>query len=133
MNRKDHFLLTLPWAYIFFRLKYTKIQAIILAILCAYLTFLPDLDLVLGIKHRTITHSLLIVLLFFILYYLTKFFFFEVLALAFLFHIIEDSFTSMGIKLYPLNYRIRLGKTGYWINVASIISLLLFIWLALNY
>ena len=63
----------------------------------------PDWDFRLGLKHRTITHSLLLL---FLSSFLIAYFSINIAAvwfLSYLLHLIADSFTKMGVPfLYPL-------------------------------
>ena len=118
MSRKGHFLFSLLLAYIFFRIQYNKAIALILAIIAAYFSSLPDLDLVLGIKHRTITHSLIFSLIPLILanfinnIYISLIL--KIIGIAIFTHLIGDSFTTMGVMpFYPFSkYKIRLSKSN---------------------
>lgn len=76
----------------------------------------PDWDFRLGLKHRTITHSLLLL---FLSSFLIAYFSINIAAvwfLSYLLHLIADSFTKMGVPfLYPLKkerYGFKLIKTG---------------------
>ena len=76
----------------------------------------PDWDFILGLKHRTITHSLLLL---FISSFLVSLFNVNISLIWFIsyfLHLIADSFTKMGVPfLYPLikdRYGLKLIKTG---------------------
>ena len=112
MTRKTHIAIgiaaTIPL------LKYTSIDFFgVVGIIGATA---PDIDLKLGIKHRTITHSLL----FLFLSSLFIFLFSKSIAIVWfinvLLHLIADSFTKMGIAwLYPFKrkyYGYKLIRTG---------------------
>lgn len=88
----------------------------------------PDIDLKLGIKHRTITHSILLLLL---TSMMISFFRKDVALVWFvnyLLHLIADSFTKSGVPfLYPFSkrkYGARLIRTGgsidYFVTIVCI-------------
>jgi inner membrane protein len=80
---------------------------------------LPDFDLLVGIKHRTITHSLpcLIVLTF-----LLKLFYPAGLlpfVIGYSSHLVADSFTKSGVPLlYPIKYSfgVKILTTNSWVE-----------------
>ena len=76
----------------------------------------PDWDFILGLKHRTITHSLLLL---FISSFLVSLFNVNISIIWFIsyfLHLIADSFTKMGVPfLYPFkkeNFGFKLIRTG---------------------
>jgi len=76
----------------------------------------PDMDIKLGIKHRTITHSLL--MLFFTSFLINKINgdIAIIWFISFLSHLILDSFTKSGVKFfYPCkkSYGLKICKTGF--------------------
>jgi len=77
---------------------------------------LADYDLILGIKHRTITHSLLTLILATITVMLFNFNIGLVFGYNYSIHLILDSFTKMGVPfLYPFKkkyYGLKLIRTG---------------------
>jgi inner membrane protein len=77
---------------------------------------MPDYDLKLGIKHRTITHSLLVLFLATITVMLFNFSLGLIFGLNYLIHLLLDSCTKTGTPfLYPFNkkyYGPKLIKTG---------------------
>lgn len=77
---------------------------------------LPDIDIILKIKHRTITHSLLALLVSTVVVMALNFSIGVIFGLNYLIHLILDSFTNMGIPLlYPYlkkRYGPRLILTG---------------------
>ncbi len=86
----------------------------------------PDWDLKLGIKHRTITHSIFFPIL---ISFITSFFslgFSYVFLATYLSHILLDSFTIMGVPLfYPIikdKYGLRVIKTGSATDMGICIS-----------
>lgn len=89
---------------------------------------LADWDIKLGIKHRTITHSLIALLITTAPVMLFNFDIGIIFGFNFLMHLILDSFTKMGVPfLYPFNkryYGMRIVKTGgitdYSITLMSI-------------
>jgi membrane-bound metal-dependent hydrolase YbcI (DUF457 family) len=89
---------------------------------------LPDVDLRVGIPHRTYTHNILIPLgMFFINH--SQFVF--GLALAYLFHILADCLTVMGVPiLYPLFAKrlvirgpVHTGGISEWVATIAILFL----------
>jgi len=77
---------------------------------------IADWDLLLGIKHRTITHSLLALILVTIATMLLNLNIGIVIGVNYFIHLILDSFTKTGTPfLYPFNkkyYGLKLIKTG---------------------
>lgn len=77
---------------------------------------MPDWDLKLGIKHRTITHTLLALFLVTIIIMLFNFDIGLVFGINYLLHLLLDSCTKTGVPfLYPFNkkyYGLRIIKTG---------------------
>lgn len=77
---------------------------------------LPDIDIRLGIEHRTITHSFIALFLSTMIVMLCNFNIGLVFGLSYLTHLLLDSFTKMGVPfLYPFNkeyYGLKLIKTG---------------------
>lgn len=76
----------------------------------------PDWDFLLGLKHRTVTHSLLLL---FISSFLISIYDVNISLIWFIsyfLHLIADSFTKMGVPfLYPFvkkNYGFKLIRTG---------------------
>lgn len=87
-----------------------------ISILGAIGAMAPDWDFLLGLKHRTVTHSLLLL---FISSFLVSLFNVNISIIwfiSYLLHLIADSFTKMGVPfLYPLikkNYGFKLIRTG---------------------
>lgn len=76
----------------------------------------PDWDIILGIKHRTITHSFLALCVSTLIVILCNFNVGLVWGISYLTHLILDSFTKMGVPLfYPVKkkyYGFKLIKTG---------------------
>ena len=76
----------------------------------------PDWDMRLGIKHRTITHSLIALLISTIVIILCNFSIGLVWFISYTSHLILDSFTKMGVPLFYLSnknyYGLKLIKTG---------------------
>lgn len=76
----------------------------------------PDWDMLLGIKHRTTTHSLIALLTSTIVIMLCNFRVGLIWLISYISHLILDSFTKMGVPLfYPFNkkyYGFKLVKTG---------------------
>ena len=76
----------------------------------------PDWDFKLGLKHRTITHSLFLLFISsFVISFLSK----NIAVIwfvSYLLHLLADSFTKMGVPfLYPIvkqRYGLKLIKTG---------------------
>ncbi|PIU61177.1 hypothetical protein COS83_04740 [archaeon CG07_land_8_20_14_0_80_38_8] len=65
---------------------------------------LPDFDYLIGITHRTFTHSLLFILLISLIFYKKDKRFSTSLLIGFASHLLLDAFTTQGIMLlYPLN------------------------------
>ena len=82
-------------------------------------SIIPDWDIYLcifGMKHRTITHSLLSLIISTLFIYIFSSSIAIVFALNYLLHLILDSFTKMGVPfLYPFKntyYGAKLIKTG---------------------
>ena len=77
---------------------------------------LPDIDIRLGIKHRTITHSLLMLFISTLLFALININVGFILGLNYLIHLLLDSCTKMGVPFfYPFNkkcYGFKFLKTG---------------------
>lgn len=77
---------------------------------------LPDIDIKLGIKHRTLTHSLMTLLSSTMLILMLNKYIALVFFINFTTHLILDSFTKMGVSLfYPFNkkyYGLKLIRTG---------------------
>lgn len=77
---------------------------------------LPDIDLILGIKHRTFTHSLLALFLSTMVVMVIDFNIGIVFSISYLSHLILDSFTKMGVPwFYPFSkkyYGLKIIKTG---------------------
>lgn len=77
---------------------------------------IPDWDMLLGIKHRTITHSLIALLISSMVVIFINFGIGLVWFVSYTSHLILDSFTKMGVPLfYPRNkkyYGFKLIKTG---------------------
>lgn len=77
---------------------------------------MPDYDFKLGIKHRTITHSLLVLFLAASIIMLFNFGIGLSFGINYLIHLILDSFTKTGVPFfYPFNkkyYGLKLVKTG---------------------
>lgn len=101
----------------------TKVQPIaVVGILGA--TF-PDIDYKVGIKHRTITHSILILILSSLLVSFLNKDIALVWFVNYLSHLIADSFTKSGVPFfYPFikrKYGARLIKTGGSIDYFTII------------
>lgn len=92
---------------------------------------LPDIDLRLGIKHRTITHSLLCCLVLGIPLYALNSAIGSVFIFNYILHLILDTMTVMGVPwLYPLvkkRFSFKLCKTGgtldYLLLLLSIVAL----------
>ncbi|NFV48380.1 metal-dependent hydrolase [Clostridium botulinum] len=111
MTKKTHLCvgiaLTLPIIYTFFN------PISLLGILGS---IAPDWDLKLGIKHRTITHSLLALIISTSIIYIFSSSIAIVFALNYLLHLILDSLTKMGVPfLYPFKnryYGLKLIRTG---------------------
>ena len=76
----------------------------------------PDWDFILGIKHRTITHSTLFLLISSYLISIYNFNIGLIWLVCYLSHLIADSFTKTGTPfLYPISkkyYGLKLIKTG---------------------
>lgn len=74
-------------------------------------SILPDFDLKLKIKHRTITHWAIWPAL---LWWLVPFLFWRALALGWALHILDDCLTVEGLApFWPIRYRVRgLIRTG---------------------
>lgn len=132
------FAISLWIFYYFFNFKI--IQTILLSTLTAFFSSLPDIDikiikkikklerktlflicpltyfLKVIFKHRNITHS---IWFFGIFFYISEFFlknkylilFTKTIYLAIILHIIQDSFTKTGIKLfYPIKFKLKLAN-----------------------
>ena len=111
MTKKTHLCvgiaLTLPIVYTFFNpISFVGILG----------SIAPDWDLKLGIKHRTITHSLLSLIISTSIIYIFSSSIAIVFALNYLLHLILDSLTKMGVPfLYPFKnryYGLKLIRTG---------------------
>lgn len=94
----------------------------------------PDFDIKLGIKHRTITHSLLMLFFTSLIIKNINFNIGLIWFINYLSHLILDSLTKSGVKFfYPSkkNYGLRLFKTGdifdYIIRVVGIMLIFLII------
>lgn len=76
----------------------------------------PDWDLKLGIKHRTITHSILMLCITSLPFFVYSFNIGIIWALNYFAHLALDSLTKMGVPLlYPFNsnyYGLKKLKTG---------------------
>ena len=76
----------------------------------------PDIDLNLGIKHRTITHSILLLVISTAIVCCLNFEVGFIWSISYLLHLIADSFTKMGVAfLYPFvkrNYGPKIIRTG---------------------
>lgn len=76
----------------------------------------PDADLKFGIKHRTITHSILLLFISSAVICCINFEIGFIWFVSYLLHLIADSCTKMGVPfLYPFvkkNYGLKLIKTG---------------------
>lgn len=89
---------------------------------------LPDIDIRLGVKHRTITHSLLMLFISTLLFALININVGFIFGLNYLIHLLLDSCTKMGVPFfYPFNkkyYGPRILKTGdqmdYFISLLAI-------------
>lgn len=111
MTKKTHLCvgiaLTLPIVYTFF-------NPICLVGIVGSIA--PDIDLKIGIPHRTITHSLLSLIISTSIIYIFSSSIAIVFALNYLLHLILDSLTKMGVPfLYPFHtkyYGAKLIKTG---------------------
>jgi membrane-bound metal-dependent hydrolase YbcI (DUF457 family) len=141
MLKANHFLWTLgiaPW--IFHYLNYELALILILTLITAFLSSLPDLDLKivryfkklnyksffltypiyilvkLIFKHRTITHSLFIPLAILIYVYLVQnnlyFEYFLIsLSSALILHVFEDSLTIAGVQMFrPIQTKIKFAN-----------------------
>jgi len=97
----------------------------------------PDWDYLLGIKHRTYTHSLLVLTISSILILIFNKWIALVWFINFALHIVADSFTKMGTPfLYPWNkkyYGYKFIKTrgaeDYFIQ-ALVIAFIMFVYVA---
>ncbi len=142
MNGRSHFLWSLGlsmWImHYFFK---TRVSLnIVISFLIAFLSWLPDIDIMMEnkyskeknrslfnrfmyiftktfLKHRTITHSIWIpvILIYFSEFYLSGYYllktFLRIVYMSLLLHIFEDTFTVMGVRLfYPLNINFRLFR-----------------------
>lgn len=88
----------------------------LISILGAIGSVAADWDFILGIKHRTITHSLLLLFISSFLVSLFNVNISTIWFISYLLHLIADSFTKMGVPfLYPFikkNFGLKLIKTG---------------------
>jgi inner membrane protein len=142
MRRINHFSWSFAlslWLF-FYIFKYEIFISFLLSLLVAFLSFLPDLDIILIkkvdrfnrenfyifflfvyifksiFKHRTVTHSIWIpfVLFYFAEYFFLNFYlviFLRVIYLSLILHILEDSCTVSGVRIfYPLNFNLRFFK-----------------------
>ncbi len=142
MRRINHFSWSFAislWLFLYV-FKYDFAITFLLSLLVAFLSFLPDLDIVLIkkvdkfnkqnfyiffafvyifksiFKHRTVTHSIWIPI---ILFFLAEFFFFNFYLIIFLriiylslfLHILEDACTVSGVRIfYPFSFSLRFFK-----------------------
>lgn len=76
----------------------------------------PDWDMLFGIEHRTITHSFIALLTSSLIVYIFSYNAGLIWLIAYISHLILDSFTKMGVPLlYPFKkkyYGLKLIKTG---------------------
>ncbi|WP_096636392.1 metal-dependent hydrolase [Clostridium cochlearium] len=76
----------------------------------------PDVDIILGIKHRTITHSILMLCITSLPFFIFNFNIGLIWFLNYFIHLILDSLTKMGVPfLYPWNrknYGYKKIRTG---------------------
>lgn len=76
----------------------------------------PDWDFLLGLKHRTVTHSLLLLFISSFLISIYDVNLSLIWFISYFLHLIADSFTKMGVPfLYPFvkkNYGFKLIRTG---------------------
>lgn len=97
---------------------------------CYFGSVAPDWDFRLGIKHRTWTHSLLLLAVSTYLIYLFNLNSALLWFSAYLLHLIADSLTKTGVPfLYPFiknNYGFKLFTTG---KSEDLFILLIFIWI----
>ena len=128
MTRKSHITIGCLVSYLLFTYGFNLIWCVIGIVGSTF----PDIDLKIGIKHRTITHSLLALFL----TTLPLFVFNEDLGIVFFFnfvsHLVADSCTKMGVPLfypYPKKYGLRFIKTGSSLEYLSIVILILFLFI----
>ena len=76
----------------------------------------PDWDFLLGLKHRTVTHSLLLLFISSFLFSIYDVNISLIWFISYFLHLVADSFTRMGVPfLYPFikkNYGFKLIRTG---------------------
>lgn len=90
----------------------------------------PDWDLYLGIKHRTITHSLLFLLISSVLVGIFNIDMAILWFIAYALHLIADSFTKMGVPfLYPIIKKKYGAKLIYASGAEDIFILLVAIYI----
>ena len=93
----------------YFNIPYISIIGVIVATA-------PDWDFALGLKHRTITHSVLLLFISSLLISIFSVNIGLIWFISYFLHLIADSFTKMGVPfLYPFlrkNYGFKLIRTG---------------------
>lgn len=96
----------------------------------------PDLDLVLRIKHRTITHSLIALFLTTITVITFNFSIGVIFGVNYLIHLFLDSFTKTGVPLfYPFSkkyYGFKLIKSGGIIDLVVCLLAIFLIFMLLS-
>ena len=91
----------------------------------------PDIDYRIGLEHRTITHSILVLAISTLFIYLIHPGAAAVWGLTYLSHLVLDSLTISGVPfMYPFNkkkFGLKLVKTGSDIELYILLSLISFI------
>lgn len=91
-------------------------ETLVFAVITEIAALLPDLDLKLKIKHRTLTHSVLALFVisalgFWISYQIQDMKIWMSLALGYGSHLLLDMLTVYGIELfYPWHYRVKVAR-----------------------
>lgn len=92
---------------------------------------IPDIDYKVGLEHRTITHSLLVLIISTLIIYLIHPGAAAVWGVTYLSHLVLDALTITGVPfMYPFSkkkYGLKLIKTGGAIELYILLSLIYFI------
>ena len=132
MKRSSHLTIGIILTYFLYTLNYGWLYCLI----GLQGSIAPDIDLKIGLRHRTITHSIIALILTTMPLYLFSHQLGIVWFINYLSHLIADSMTKMGVPyFYPYKhyYGLKLFSTGsLWEHVFILISIGLFLIYILN-